>query len=128
MSADRSPAQFQLPDQRFQVRPAILLLLLTALCSCSAIKSVQATAESLKATAERLGKSVEEIQAEADVNKDGKVSGQEWMQYLLATLGLSGLGGAGLLAKRNASSNERKARMEMKLEHLERAVEKSGTA
>lgn len=81
------------------------------LCSCSALESIERTVASID-------KTVSETRAEADVNKDGTVSGQEWRDYLLGLLGLGGLTGAGALARRNGQSNERKAKNEAEVAAL----------
>ena len=95
------------------MRTLTLVVALSLLCSCSTIESIQRSVEKIETT-------ISEVRAEADVNKDGKVSGFEWVQWALAALGLGGVGGAGALVRRNAKSNERKAVLETRVAALEK--------
>jgi hypothetical protein len=76
---------------------------------------------------QELGVRYETAKAEADTNKDGKTSAQEWLLYL--ALGGGGLGGLEVgrrkmqreredLLRRNAESDQRKARMEVELDAI----------
>ena len=114
----------------------LALSLLLACGSCSLLKDLESTAnksESFLVKSEKfLGKAqmvlrdasakMEEHKGKADVNKDGRTDSNEWLNYLLGLVGLSGLGGGGLLA-RNAKSNARKDILEAKVARLEDQVE-----
>lgn len=100
---------------------AILVVAGLLLPSCTAVKKAEAMLDEGKALIAEARAAYQEIRTEADTNQDGKVSGDEWLTYLLGLLGLGGVGGAGVLV-RNAKSNARKDIMEARLESLERKV------
>ena len=112
----------------------MIIVALAALSSCSLVESVKATAARTKELAGEVQAVVAvakdtlveakatyaSAKAEADTDKDGKTSGDEWLTYLL--LGGGGLGGLGALAKgavRNAKSDGRKDRLEDRLAAIE---------
>ena len=102
----------------------LLLLPLLLLPACGAIKKAEELLDRGIAVVKKADEQFETQKTAADKDGDGKVSGQEWMTYLLGLLGLGGTaGGAQML--RNGKSNERKARMEADIESLKRTVKPS---
>ena len=90
------------------MRTLPIVVALGLLCSCSTIESIQRSVEQIETT-------ITEARSEADVNKDGKVSGSEWTQWALAALGLGGAASV----RRNLKSNEKKAELAQRIAALE---------
>jgi len=101
----------------------LLMLCVLFLPACSVMRSLESAGQSARLLIDEGTALVREVQKEyqtakaaADRDGDGKTSGEEWMMW---ALGLGGSGGVLAQLMRNGKSNERKAKMEARLDALE---------
>lgn len=104
------------------MRYALMLAMALALTSCGAMKQVELLAQKATITVEKANEILDDATAtsakikaaviEADKNKDGKVSGLELWDLLVALGAILGVTGTGLAAKANkkAADVERQVR------------------
>ena len=88
------------------------------LASCTMVKKAEDTLDKANAVLTEVKTDYIAARAEADTDGDGKVSGGEWLNFLLGILGVGTVGGSAIIA-RNAKSNARKDVIESRVKALE---------
>lgn len=96
-----------------------LLVAVVLLSGCTMIKKAEDTLDQAKVILADVKATYTEAQKQADQDGDGKVTGTEWLDFVLGIFGVGAVGGSAILA-RNARSNARKDVMERRIDALEK--------
>jgi hypothetical protein len=118
------------------MRIALLLTALLALASCRLVEldktldRVDRTAGQSEALLADIGRVVEVVRErakEADLNKDGRISGtSEWLMAINLLLGALGAGGAGIIASQRPAHRQETERLKERVAHLQQQPRSSG--
>lgn len=107
-------------------------LLLSSCALIDSAKSIAKSADDILSAAREFKSGFVAAKAEADTNKDGKTSVQEWWQYLLLILGIgTPVAGAGVMvrnARSNADKDVRFSKAETEIEVVKNALRNAGFA
>lgn len=101
----------------------VLCLVFLVFASCSLLQNLESVSAKIDSGMAKLEQGIAKYQKakfEADTNKDGKTDANEWIWWLL---GATGLGGVAKLLQRNMKSDERKTKLEARLDALESTTE-----